>query len=95
MRALLIFLLSVASVAAETTLVLEAAVSPEGPWVVVPIGPQSLDLRGGIAWDSFPEKFRVVRLRLVREGRDVTADYVMRPVQLGQACECDACTGVK
>ena len=88
-------LLAVGVARAETTLVLEASVSPEGPWVVVPIGPDSLDLRGGIAWDSFPERFRVVRLRLVRDGRDVTADYVMRPVQLGEACGCDACTGVK
>jgi hypothetical protein len=95
MRTLLILLLAAGVARSETTLVLEAAESLAGPWVVVPIGPEALDLKGGIAWDAFPERFQLVRLRLVQDGRDVTADYVARPVQLGEACECDACTGVQ
>ena len=69
---------------AETTLVIEAAPSDEGPWVVVPIGPEALDLRGAIVWEGLPAEWRFVRVRVV------TREPAVRAVD----CFCDGCQGV-
>lgn len=63
------YLLAVAVVAAqfchaEPVLVVEAAPAAGGPWQVVPIGPEALDLRGGILWPAWPE-LKFVRVRVV------------------------------
>lgn len=77
------YLLAVAVVAAqfchaEPVLVVEAAPAAGGPWQVVPIGPEALDLRGGILWPAWPE-LKFVRVRVVT------------PVVADLTCECDAC----
>lgn len=79
-KLLTVVLLFVASFArAETTLVIEAAESAEGPWVQVPIGPEALDLKGAIVWEGLPAELKFVRLRVVA------------PVVADLTCECDAC----
>jgi hypothetical protein len=46
-------------------LVVEAAPDWAGPWRVVPIGPEALDLKGGILWPAWPE-LKFVRVRVVQ-----------------------------
>ena len=80
------YLLAVAVVAAqfchaEPVLVVEAAPAAGGPWQVVPIGPEALDLRGGILWPAWPE-LKFVRVRVVAPVVDLT-------------CEWDACVEVR
>ena len=79
------YLLAVAVVAAqfchaEPILVVEAAPDWAGPWRVVPIGPEALDLKGGILWPAWPE-LKFVRVRVVA------------PPAVDVKCACDACTG--
>ena len=43
----------------------EAAPAAEGPWYQVPIGPEALDLKGGIVWQGLPAELKYVRVRVV------------------------------
>jgi hypothetical protein len=66
MRQLVLAMMVAAAVArAEPTLVIEAAASAEGPWYQVPIGPEALDLEGGIVWQGLPAELKYVRVRVV------------------------------
>ena len=77
----------------ETTLVIEAAASVDGPWVQVPIGPEGLDFKGGILWQGAPAELKFVRVRVL--------EPVVQPVHVepdeaavpAVGCACDACTG--
>jgi len=81
MKALLaVALLSAQVCHAEQILVVEAAPDWAGPWRVVPIGPEALDLKGGILWPAWPE-LKFVRVRVVV------------PPAVDVKCACDACTG--
>ena len=88
-------MLAAAVVQAETTLVIEAAPTADGPWQVVPIGPEGLDFKGGIVWQGVPAKLKFVRVRVL--------EPVVRPVHVepdeaavpAVGCACDACTGVE
>ena len=81
-RFVLAMMLSAAVVRAEPTLVVEAAPAADGPWRVVPIGPEALDLKGGIVWPAWPE-LKFVRVRVVQASpADVT-------------CTCDGCRGIE
>ena len=64
------YLLAVAVVAAqfchaEPVLLVEAAPAAGGPWQVVPIGPEALDLKGAIVWEGLPAELKYVRVRVV------------------------------
>lgn len=81
-----------APVKAETTLVIEAAPAVDGPWQVVPIGPDALDLKGGVLWQGLPKELRFVRVRVVQP--TVQAAHVQseaKAVEPAVACACDAC----
>ena len=81
---------------ADTTLVIEAAPAVDGPWQVVPIGPEALDLEGGIVWQGVPAELKFVRVRVIRPA--VEAAHVEpedKVVQPAVVCACDACTGVE
>ena len=67
----------------ETTLVIEAAPSAQGPWAQVPIGPEALDLKGAIVWEGLPAELKFVRVRVVT------------PAVADLTCECDACVEVR
>lgn len=90
----LALMLSAAVARAETTLVIEAAPAADGPWQVVPIGPDALDLKGGIVWPGWPE-LKFVRVRVVRPAVEVAhvepEDELVEPAVV---CTCDACTGI-
>lgn len=64
-RFVLALMLTAAVARAETTLIVEAAPAADGPWQVVPIGPEALDLKGGIVWQGLPEELKFVRVRVV------------------------------
>lgn len=92
----LALMLSAAAVRAETTLVIEAAPAVDGPWQVVPIGPEALDLEGGIVWQGLPAELKFVRVRVIRPAVEAAhvelEDKVVEPAVV---CACDACTGVE
>ena len=79
---------------ADTTLVIEAAPAVDGPWQVVPIGPEALDLEGGIVWQGVPAELKFVRVRVLRSA--------VRPVHVepeeaavpALGCGCDGCLEV-
>lgn len=64
-RLVLALMLAAAVARAEPTLLVEAAPAADGPWQVVPIGPEALDFKGGIVWPGWPE-LKFVRVRVVR-----------------------------
>lgn len=64
-RLVLALMLAAAVARAEPTLLVEAAPAADGPWQVVPIGPEALDLKGGIVWPAWPE-LKFVRVRVVQ-----------------------------
>lgn len=72
-RFVLAMMLAAAVARAEPTLVVEAAPAADGPWQVVPIGPEALDLRGGIVWQGVPAELKFVRVRVVQPAPMVTA----------------------
>ena len=86
-------MLAAAVVQAETTLVIEAAPTADGPWQVVPIGPEGLDFKGGIVWQGLAPELKFVRVRVL--------EPVVQPVHVepdeaavpAVGCACDACTG--
>ena len=91
----LALMLATAVARADATLVVEAAPTADGPWQVVPIGPEALDLEGGILWQGLPEELKFVRVRVVRPA--VEAAHVEPDddgAQPAVVCACDACTGV-
>lgn len=65
-RFVLAMMLAAAVARAEPTLVVEAAPAADGPWQVVPIGPEALDLKGGIVWQGVPAELKFVRVRVVQ-----------------------------
>lgn len=78
----------------ETTLVIEAAQSPDGPWVQLPIGPEGLDLKGGILWQGVAPELKFVRVRVLEpvvQAVHVEPDDAAVPAV---ACACDACREV-
>lgn len=72
-RFVLAMMLAAAVARAEPTLVVEAAPAADGPWQVVPIGPEALDLKGGIVWQGVPAELKFVRVRVVQPAPMVTA----------------------
>lgn len=72
-RFVLAMMLAAAVARAEPTLVVEAAPAADGPWRVVPIGPEALDLKGGIVWQGVPAELKFVRVRVVQAAPMVTA----------------------
>lgn len=62
---LVMALLSVAMAQAEPVLIVEVAPEESGPWEKVLVGPESLDLRGGIVWGAAAPSWRFVRVRVV------------------------------
>ena len=72
-RFVLAMMLAAAVARAEPTLVVEAAPAADGPWQVVPIGPEALDLKGGIVWQGVPPELKFVRVRVVQPAPMVTA----------------------
>ena len=83
MRFVLAMMVTAAVARAEPTLVIEAAASADGPWQVVPIGPEALDLKGAIVWEGLPPELKFVRVRVVA------------PAVADLTCECDACVEVR
>lgn len=77
----LAMMLAAAVARAEPTLLVEAAPAADGPWQVVPIGPEALDLKGGIVWPAWPE-LKFVRVRVVQ------------PKAVDVSCTCDGCSGI-
>ena len=74
MRGFVLAMMLAATVArAEPTLLVEAAPAADGPWQVVPIGPEALDLKGGIVWQGVPAELKFVRVRVVQPAPMVTA----------------------
>jgi hypothetical protein len=66
MRFVLAMMLAAAVARAEPTLLVEAAPAADGPWQVVPIGPEALDLKGGIVWQGLAPELKFVRVRVVQ-----------------------------
>jgi len=93
-RFVLALMLAAAAARADTTLVIEAAPAADGPWQLVPIGPEALDLEGGILWQGLPEELKFVRVRVVRPAVEAAhvepEDELVSPAVV---CACDACTG--
>lgn len=91
----LAMMLAAAVARADTSLVIEAAPAEDGPWQVVPIGPEALDLKGGIVWQGVPAEFKFVRVRVVEP--KVQAAHVEPEDESAEpavVCACDACTGL-
>lgn len=81
---------------AETTLVMEAAPAEDGPWQVVPIGPEALDLKGGIVWQGVAPELKYVRVRVVQPAVEVAhVEPEDKAAEPAVVCACDACAGVE